>query len=81
MAAVLTAAEQRTPAPTCRPAADVDPDTRARLAALGYVGTFVATPGGRPVALADPKDKIELFNLVSTRAGTAARRARRRTAG
>ena len=46
------------------PAADVDPDTRARLAALGYVGTFVATPAADRSQLADPKDKIDLFNLV-----------------
>ncbi len=45
-------------------AADVDPDVRARLAALGYVGTFVgaAAPGS---TLADPKDKIDLFNLMT----------------
>jgi len=48
-----------------KPAVDVDPDARARLAALGYVGTFVTTPADRS-RLADPKDKIELFNLVIT---------------
>jgi hypothetical protein len=47
-----------------KPAADVDPETRARLAALGYVGTFVATPAADRSQLADPKDKIDLFNLV-----------------
>jgi arylsulfatase A-like enzyme/Tfp pilus assembly protein PilF len=64
MAAVLTASHANAAADV-KPAADVDPDTRARLAALGYVGTFVATPAGDRSALADPKDKIELFNLIS----------------
>ena len=64
MAALLTAAGAKSAA-DAKPAADVDPDTRARLAALGYVGTFVATPAGDKSSLADPKDKIELFNLVS----------------
>ena len=48
------------------PAVDVDPDARARLAALGYVGTFVSTPVADRSRHADPKDKIELFNLVIT---------------
>jgi len=64
MAGVLAAAESKS-ASDVKPAADVDPDTRARLAALGYVGTFVAAPAGDKSSLADPKDKIELFNLVS----------------
>jgi arylsulfatase A-like enzyme/Tfp pilus assembly protein PilF len=50
-----------------RKTVDLDPDTRARLAALGYVGTFV---GPQDTArdhgvLADPKDKIELFNQIN----------------
>ena len=65
MAAILKAADSNTAADVT-PVADVDPDTRARLAALGYVGTFVATPGANRSQLADPKDKIELFNLVIT---------------
>ena len=65
MAAILRAADSNSAAGV-RPAADVDPDTRARLAALGYVGTFVATPTADRAQLADPKDKIELFNLVIT---------------
>ena len=64
MAAVLASVEADGKADV-KPAADVDPDTRARLAALGYVGTFVATPDADPSSLADPKDKIELFNLIS----------------
>ena len=42
----------------------VDPETRERLAALGYIGTFVHAelkPGER---LPDPKDKIDVFNLI-----------------
>ncbi len=45
---------------------EVDPDTRALLAALGYVGSFVSadpTPSERST-LADPKDKIHLYNLM-----------------
>lgn len=45
---------------------DVDPETRARLAALGYVGSFVATEQGSANTRADPKDKIGLFNLMTT---------------
>jgi arylsulfatase A-like enzyme/Tfp pilus assembly protein PilF len=63
MAAILKTAES-TRGADVKPAADVDPDTRARLAALGYVGTFVATPAADRSRLADPKDKIELFNLI-----------------
>jgi arylsulfatase A-like enzyme/Tfp pilus assembly protein PilF len=46
---------------------EVDPETRARLAALGYVGTFVGSPDDPRGAdsLADPKDKIELFNQIN----------------
>ena len=65
MAAILKAADSNAAADVT-PAADVDPDTRARLAALGYVGTFVATPAADRSQLADPKDKIELFNLIIT---------------
>ena len=43
------------------PVADIDPDTRARLASLGYVGTFVSTQGADRSALADPKDKTEVI--------------------
>jgi arylsulfatase A-like enzyme/tetratricopeptide (TPR) repeat protein len=47
--------------------AEVDPDARARLAALGYVGTFVATapPDAARTGLADPKDKVGLFNKIT----------------
>ena len=48
------------------PAVNVDPDARARLAALGYVGTFAGDARRPQSALADPKDKIELFNLITS---------------
>jgi arylsulfatase A-like enzyme/Tfp pilus assembly protein PilF len=46
---------------------EVDPDARARLAALGYVGSFVTTaaPDKSRTGLADPKDKVRLFNLIT----------------
>lgn len=49
-------------------AVEVDPDARARLAALGYVGTFVTTapPDESRTGLADPKDKVGLFNKITT---------------
>jgi arylsulfatase A-like enzyme/Tfp pilus assembly protein PilF len=46
-------------------AADVDPEVRERLAALGYVGTFVASAASPSSNRPDPKDKIELFNLMT----------------
>jgi choline-sulfatase len=51
-----------------KPVVEVDPDARARLAALGYVGTFVATaaPDAARSGLADPKDKVGLFNKITT---------------
>ena len=53
-------------APAAPKNAEVDPETRARLAALGYVGSFVATSTGPASERADPKDKIGLFNLMTT---------------
>lgn len=47
------------------PAVDVDPEVRARLAALGYVGSFVASAADARGDRADPKDKIHLFNKLS----------------
>lgn len=47
------------------PSPEVDPEARARLAALGYVGSFVATVSAPASDRADPKDKIELFNLMT----------------
>jgi choline-sulfatase len=55
-----------------KPAVEVDPEARERLAALGYVGTFVTAATPDRAGLADPKDKIQLFNLM-TQAREAAR--------
>ncbi|HEY7500916.1 MAG TPA: sulfatase-like hydrolase/transferase [Vicinamibacterales bacterium] len=46
------------------PASDVDPEARQRLAALGYVGSFVASASEPRTGRADPKDKIGLFNKL-----------------
>ena len=46
--------------------AKLDADARARLAALGYVSTFAASTAADQAKLADPKDKIALFNLMIT---------------
>jgi choline-sulfatase len=46
------------------PAVDVDPEARERLAALGYVGSFVASASDPRTGRADPKDKIALFNKL-----------------
>ena len=46
------------------PPGDVDPEARERLAALGYVGSFVATASDARTDRADPKDKIGLFNKL-----------------
>lgn len=46
------------------PAGDVDPEARERLAALGYVGSFVASASDPRTGRADPKDKIGLFNKL-----------------
>jgi tetratricopeptide (TPR) repeat protein len=46
------------------PGASVDPETRERLAALGYVGSFSQAPRRAGEALPDPKDKIDVFNLM-----------------
>jgi arylsulfatase A-like enzyme/cytochrome c-type biogenesis protein CcmH/NrfG len=47
------------------PSTDVDPEVRARLAALGYVGTFVASASDPRTDRADPKDKVALFNTLN----------------
>lgn len=53
------------------PASDVDPEARERLAALGYVGSFVASAGDSRSGRADPKDKIDLFNKLGMAAELA----------
>lgn len=51
---------------SAEPRPEIDPDARERLAALGYVGIFVATTAGADrAALPDPKDKVHLFNLMT----------------
>jgi choline-sulfatase len=69
----LVALEQRmaTTGGAPKSAVEVDPDARARLAALGYVGTFVTTAAPDRAGLADPKDKIQLFNLMTKARETA----------
>jgi arylsulfatase A-like enzyme/Tfp pilus assembly protein PilF len=64
MAASLRGLEPQSPGASPR-ATEVDPEVRARLAALGYVGTFAATSAAPGSTLADPKDKIDLFNLMT----------------
>lgn len=44
-------------------AADLDSDTLKRLATLGYIGSPVKRKRGK--SLADPKDKLEIFEKVS----------------
>jgi arylsulfatase A-like enzyme/Tfp pilus assembly protein PilF len=44
----------------------VDPETRERLAALGYIGSFSQTVHKPGEALPDPKDKIDIFNLMTS---------------
>jgi arylsulfatase A-like enzyme len=41
-----------------------DPDTRAQLASLGYIGSMTA-PGVTQAVLPDPKDQIGLYNLIT----------------
>ena len=43
----------------------VDEETREKLAALGYVGSFMDSSKLRGQRLADPKDKIVVFNELS----------------
>jgi choline-sulfatase len=57
------------------PAVDVDPEARERLAALGYVGSFVASASDPRTNRADPKDKISLFNTLGTATEMAKDRA------
>jgi choline-sulfatase len=63
--AELEARFTKTERPDSEP--EVDPEARARLAALGYIGSFVATapPDASRSGLADPKDKIRVFNMIS----------------
>ena len=69
MAEVLSRLATETPTASKGPSA-VDPETRERLAALGYIGSFTETQRTDGEVLPDPKDKIDVFNLM-----TAAREA------
>jgi arylsulfatase A-like enzyme/Tfp pilus assembly protein PilF len=67
MLAQLRSLEQRfNKSVAALPAGDVDPEARERLAALGYVGSFVASASDPKTGRADPKDKIALFNKLGT---------------
>jgi tetratricopeptide (TPR) repeat protein len=69
MGEVLNRLATEAPAASAGPSA-VDPETRERLAALGYIGSFTETLRTDGEVLPDPKDKIDIFNLM-----TAAREA------
>lgn len=43
----------------------IDEDTREKLAALGYIGSFTDLSRDKGRALANPKDKIGIFNELS----------------
>ena len=45
---------------------EVDDETHEKLAALGYVGAFGGPKVSDPSQLPDPKDKIELFNQITS---------------
>ena len=62
---VALEASMKANASASKPVVEVDPDARERLAALGYIGTIVSTPTADRTGLADPKDKIQLFNLMT----------------
>jgi len=64
MAAAL--ARLATEAPGAAGPSSVDPETRERLAALGYIGSFTHAPRQAGDTLPDPKDKIEIFNLMTS---------------
>jgi choline-sulfatase len=63
----MEAAWQRRGAGRRQEPVEVDPEAKARLAALGYVGSFVATAVDKAqrANLADPKDKVHLFNMIT----------------
>ena len=65
MAAELERLGAESPAEAGGPSA-VDPETRERLAALGYIGSFTSTSRRAGEALPDPKDKIDIFNLMTS---------------
>lgn len=50
---------------TMQPGA-VDDETHEKLAALGYIGAFAGPLESDPSKLPDPKDKIDLFNVITS---------------
>jgi len=71
LAGQLDAFRQKTSSSREAPKSAVDPEAQAKLAALGYVATDssaskagVARAAGAKEAGADPKDKIEISNLI-----------------
>jgi arylsulfatase A-like enzyme/Tfp pilus assembly protein PilF len=63
--AELAAFRRELPQPSAASTAPVDPNTIAELKALGYLGTDPgSTTVGEPSMLPDPKDKIEIQNLI-----------------
>ncbi len=44
----------------------IDDQAHEKLAALGYVGAFSGPVTQDPMTLPDPKDKIDLFNLIAS---------------
>lgn len=57
--------ETKSAGTTMQPGA-VDDETHEKLAALGYVGAFAGPLESDPLKLPDPKDKIDLFNVISS---------------
>jgi arylsulfatase A-like enzyme len=55
----------------------VDSEARARLAALGYVGGSTERAVGNQTGLPDPKDRIDLYNLITAAPATLNAAARR----
>ncbi len=44
----------------------MDDEMQEKLAALGYIGAFAGPVDQDPMTLPDPKDKIDLFNLIAS---------------
>lgn len=69
--------EERSPAPgdASKAPRQLDDDTVEKLKALGYVGGFTSSARlGRSAGLADPKDKIPLYNKIKQAEGASADR-------
>jgi arylsulfatase A-like enzyme/Flp pilus assembly protein TadD len=63
LAIKLDTFRQKTSSNTEAPTAAIDPQAQEKLAALGYVASNPSHPGSKDLG-ADPKDKIEIGNLV-----------------